>query len=172
MFFINPFIFGGGDFESIATVTTGGSTATATLASIPGIYQHLQVRAFLSASNPQQWINMKPNGSNSAISHRLYGNGSSAAAAAYTTTYHSIIGLTGLSYPTVAIVDILDYASTSKTKTVRVFSGYDENGSGSVEMISHLWNSTSAITSLDFVVATGGNIVSGCSFALYGIKAP
>jgi hypothetical protein len=30
----------------------------------------------------------------------------------------------------VAIIDILDYANTSKNKTVRALSGEDENGAG------------------------------------------
>ena len=49
MFFINPFIFAaGGDFESIATVTVGGGgAASIEFTSIPGTYQHLQIRGII-----------------------------------------------------------------------------------------------------------------------------
>jgi hypothetical protein len=72
-------------------------------------------------------------------------------------------------------MDILDYASTSKNKTLRTFAGGDNNGGGSVDLWSHLWMSTSAITRLTFYAYSQGsasNFGANTRFALYGVKAP
>ena len=68
-----------------------------------------------------------------------------------------------------SIIDILDYASTSKFKTTRVLDGYDANGSGEVIIGSGNWRSTSAITSIT-LGPSSGNMKLYSSFALYGIK--
>jgi hypothetical protein len=73
----------------------------------------------------------------------------------------------------VGIIDILDYASTSKNKTVRALSGGDQNGDGGgqgISLNSGLWMSTSAITQIDFTTTGAGNYDSSTKFALYGIK--
>jgi hypothetical protein len=165
---LGSLILPGGAMESIATVTVGSGVSTATLSAIPSTFQHLQVRLNMA---PQGWMNIRPNGTAPVITHRLYGDGSSAGAASYSTTYNGIVTFPSTTYRTVAIVDILDYASTSKTKTLRVFAGMDENGAGSVELISHLYNSTTAITSLDFVLALGGSLGQSGAISLYGLRS-
>jgi hypothetical protein len=67
-------------------------------------------------------------------------------------------------------MDILDYTSANKNKTVRMLSGVDNNGTGSILFTSILWmNSTDAISSIRFTVNTG-NFAEFSKFALYGIK--
>lgn len=165
-----------GAFESIATATGTGSSDTITFTSIPGTYQHLQIRciAFGSVAN-QNTMLLRINsdsGSNYAR-HNLRGNGSSAAASGSAST--SFIGIGGVTnnldstYPMVAIVDIHDYASTSKNKTVRSLGGIDYNGSGEITLQSGVWLSTSAVTSIS-IVTPGQNFTTNSTFALYGIK--
>jgi hypothetical protein len=71
------------------------------------------------------------------------------------------------------VVDILDYASTSKNKTIRTLSGADINGAGGdLRLSSGLWFATpAAITSIT-LYANGGSsdFAQYSSFALYGIK--
>jgi hypothetical protein len=69
----------------------------------------------------------------------------------------------------VMIVDVADYASTTKNKTLRIFSSHDQNGSGEVWLNSGLFNSTAAITSIQ-INAQGGNWTTASQFSLYGIK--
>jgi len=69
----------------------------------------------------------------------------------------------------VSILDIIDYADTSKYKTVRGFSGSDRNGAGNIFLISGLWLSTSAISTIT-LTADGTNWTTSTTFALYGIK--
>jgi hypothetical protein len=66
------------------------------------------------------------------------------------------------------VIDILDYASTTKNKTTRTFLGYLADGRQSVSLSSGAWFSTSAITS--FNLRSNANIVSGSRFSLYGIR--
>ncbi len=161
-------------FESIATVNGTGSSGTITFSSIPSTYKHLQIR-FLAFSSTAGWtMTMTANGASgtSYARHLLYGNGSSvstssAANAAEITISQQVEGVR-TSEGTAGIVDILDYASTTKNKTIRTLSGMDRNGNGEIDLSSGLYNSTTAISSLSFII--GGNFTSNAQFALYGIK--
>jgi hypothetical protein len=75
-------------------------------------------------------------------------------------------------------IDILDWNSTSKTKVSRCLSGFFESASAvngysaaRLYLTSHLWNSTSAITSLTLDQNLGDNFVQGSRFSLYGVTA-
>lgn len=162
-------------FESIATVTINSGTQSSILfTSIPSGYKHLQVRILglttASLIQPQ----MRFNGDSSATytRHSLYGDGTVAAAYGAASVNQIVVG--GLSvgmdatYPYVCVIDILDYASTSKNKTVRSLSGSDKNGSGEIGLHSGAWLSTSAVTSISIISAGTYNTYS--NFALYGIK--
>ena len=183
-FLINPFAFlaAGGDFESIATVSVGGGGASSIeFTSIPGTYQHLQVRGISagirSDGNPGWWtVNVEFNGDtgNGAL-HQLYGTGSAAAAYGATSTKPGFASTTGYSSVsttmTASVVDILDYANTSKNTTVRSLTGADRNGAGNISIYSGLWISTSAVTSMKLLPDNCTGWHQHTTFALYGIKA-
>jgi predicted patatin/cPLA2 family phospholipase len=68
------------------------------------------------------------------------------------------------------VIDILDYADTNKFKTTRTLNGVSSNASSAIDyifLVSGLWRSTSAITS---ITLTGNNFAQYSHFALYGIK--
>ena len=168
-------------YESIATVTVGsGGSSTVTFSSIPGTYAHLQVR-YVARSGRARTANgslyIQLNGNYLTASHRLFGTTTASADAASggldngggqlfvpgSTAAASIFGP--------GVIDILDYASTNKTKVYRALNGDDLNGEGYAAISSGLWNSTSAITSITFGSVDGGtNIPQYSTFALYGIK--
>jgi len=182
-FLINPFTFAvaGGDFESIATVTVGsGGASSVTFSDIPSTYQHLQVRAITRFDTPDTGTyNMRFNGTGEAStdyrSHRLTGTGASVAAAAWAQGKHIYLGTFGAGASSIfgaTIIDVLDYASTSKYKTVRCFSGCDVNGSGGlVQLQSGLYMSTSAVTSI-LLNEPSVSWQQHSTFALFGVKAP
>jgi hypothetical protein len=164
---------GGASYESIASATGTGSSGTITFSSIPSDYKHLQIRG-TSYDGTGFSVRMRFNGdtgSNYAW-HRLTGTGASATAGgAASETDISIINTNGntSSYPASLIVDIHDYASTTKNKTSRTFTGLDENNTnGEVSLRSGLWQSTAAITSIS--ILTNGNFTNLTKLALYGIK--
>lgn len=168
-------------YESIATQTvTSGSTATLTFSSIPTTFAHLQLRCFGvytgSTSSADDWY-IQFNSDTTAVydTHNLYGNGSTATATADTTsggirpTMFNRGATNGIS---IAIMDILDYTSTSKQKTLRALGGFDNNGSGTVGLSSGLWRPSSivAINRID-VKNAAGNFLPNTHVALYGVKA-
>lgn len=168
-FFAKPAAGGGASFESIATVTAGGSTITFT--SIPSTYKHLQIRiSGTLAANGDGVIRFNNDTTNTNYTtHQLYGTGSSVASdylvnTSYPPYYDPGVG-TGVTY--VNVMDILDYSDTNKNKTIRTLVGWDNNGTGRVGLCSNSWMSTSAINRIDF---TNRNYNSGTIIALYGIK--
>ena len=173
----NP-AFNPSSYESIASATPSG-TNTLTFSSIPSTYKHLQIRylSIFTVANVQ--IRMGFNGdygtSSNYTRHYLYGDGSAAGAAgnaSYPFTYakQDINGVS-TTYPWVGIIDIIDYASSTKYKTTRVFCGGDGNsaGTGDIQLNSGLWQDTTAINSITLQLSSG-NYSSGSTFALYGIK--
>jgi len=177
-FLLNPFAFAvaGGDFESIATVTVGGGgAAEIEFTSIPSTYQHLQIRAVMRTNTTgQDFPGLQFNGSNIDRMHFLYGSGSAAESSTDTGNYYGVIPKSNDTANAfgVAIIDILDYASTSKNKVARYFWGYDTNGGGQVGLSSTLRVTTSAITSLKLITFYGTSYAEHCTAALYGVKAP
>jgi hypothetical protein len=179
------FASGGGaatNFYSIATQTVGAGGATSiTFSSIPSSYTHLQLRYSSLASQLGQNFVMRFNGDSTTsyfAGHRLTGDGTTAAAGAYSTDNGIILsngaGSNALANaPVSGIMDILDYTNTNKNKTLKMLFGFDTNSAGSglnyqdISLQSGLWMNTSAISS---IVLTSATINQYSTFALYGVK--
>ena len=163
-------------FESIQTVTVGaGGSATVTFSSIPSTYTHLQIRGIARNATENNLFFLRINsdsGSNYSY-HRLTGNGSAASAdgsATQTGLFQFGRSPSATNVFGLAIYDFLDYANTSKYKTVRGLQGYDDNSGGSINMVSGLWQNTSAITSISITMNSSLLFSEYTQFALYGIK--
>lgn len=178
---LGSLILPGGAFESIATVTVGsGGASSIEFTSIPGGFQHLQIRMIGRTTNSGSTRHrLRINGdttSSSYSAHLLEGEGV-AASASGAANFGKAIG-SGVSSSTdtanvfvASVIDILDYASTSKNKTVRAISGSDTNGAGTIGIWSSGWFSTSAVTSL-LLYWDSGNFAQHSTAALYGLRAP
>ena len=165
-----------GAYDSLATANGNGSTATITFTGIPSDYKHLQVRVLARVTAGGEDLTLRFNGDTGTnyTRHRLTGSGTAAAAAGNaSTTGITTLGSAGMPSATstyaVSIMDILDYANTSKYKTVRMLSGQDSNGSGGVDFTSGVWMNTAAVTSLT-IYANSSTFPTASSFALYGVK--
>lgn len=161
-------------YESIATQSVGSATAFVDFTSIPSTYKHLQLRMIGFTTN-NFGIRFNSDSSSAYTYHRIVGDGSTAFADGASSTGRTLAtfgaGNTTTTYPTVAVVDILDYLSTNKTKTLRSLSGNDNNGSGEIKFYSNLWTATpAAINSIRVLIENGSNIGANSHFALYGIK--
>jgi hypothetical protein len=170
---------GGTAFESIATATSSGSSATLTFSSIPSTYSSLQIRFISKPASSGGAIRMQMNGitTNTYWYHYLIGVGTAAAGSSGSAT-NGIFVMDNLTAPVtdifgVGIIDIHDYASTAKLKTIRSFSGVDDNSSANGNEIQ-LWSgtngATTAVSSITFANTSGQNFASGTTFSLYGIK--
>ena len=171
-----------GAYDALATTTLSATTASVTFASIPSGYKHLQIRAIAknaSTNTGYDYVHAVFNGDTSA-SYTLintYGNGSSVGV---------VGGSNGLAFARcgilaqngttsifgVSVIDILDYGSATKHKTVRSLAGQDANTNdtnGVVYQYGAGWHNTSPITSIQ-LLPVGASFVALSSFALYGVK--
>lgn len=165
-------------YESIATATGTGSSTTINFNSIPSGFKHLQIRGIVQevGTGTTGVLRVRFNsdtGSNYAY-HTLSGDGATATASGNATVTFMNVANTSRnsSYADTLgsfVIDILDYGSTSKYKTLRSTYGVDLNGSGISGIQSGLWQSTSAITSIDLYAASL-NLSTKSTIALYGIK--
>jgi len=164
-----------GAFESIATASLSGVN-TATFSSIPATYKHLQIRYHgLSASGATPNLELNGDTGSNYRYHGLYGSAGAVAAGGSLNTYYNIdLGNYGGSsiYPEVIIIDLIDYASTTKLKTLRSFFGNDRNSASlnDVGLSSCLWLDTTAINEIRIYTSGAGNWSAGATVALYGIK--
>jgi len=168
----------------IQRVNGTGSSGSITFSSIPQTYQHLQVRIIsrdTTATNADIPLNLRlgngsiDTGANYAR-HYLEGNGTSVSASgvASASTIQMIRASAGggstANIHGVSIIDIHDYTSTTKNKTVRSFNGVDfNNANGALGLTSGLWMSTSAVNTLRVYLSTG-SFTTSTSIALYGYK--
>jgi hypothetical protein len=171
---------GAGAYESIATVTvSAGGSSSVTFSSIPSTYVALQVRYMprISTSDTAEntWLRFNGDTGSNYTYHFLDGNGSSASANGAVSQTRILAGRAGAANSGsnifgVNILDIHDYASTSKYKTARILGGIDRNGDGNIRLDSGLWLNTAAITSLTILPTTANSFVEYSVFSLYGIK--
>jgi hypothetical protein len=170
-------------FESIASATGTGSSGTITFSSVPSTYQHLQLRILgkdtYNATNVSALkITFNSVGGSSYSSHNLYVYDGVIYADAYTSRGDIYIGYGMPQSPAgksntfgAAIIDIHDYASTTKNKTVRAFMGSETNAQAdsAIALSSGLFMNTSAISSISISIETlYWN--SSSTIALYGIR--
>jgi hypothetical protein len=168
-------------FQSIATATGNGSSSSITFSSIPSTYTHLQVRGICRSSGAggQLYIRLNGNAGTNYSYHQFFGDGTGVSAnvtgSSSTVIYYA--DWPASTQPAncylAQIIDVIDYTSTSKNKTVRILAGYDNNGDitsqyGRSVMASGAFYNTSAITSLSIVANAAFDTTS--TFALYGIK--
>ena len=170
-------------YESIATVTVGsGGSSSISFSSIPSTYKHLQIRGILrgSRASGNDILGIQFNGDTTSSnygSHRLIGDGASAAASFQATSTYSSTWASDMPAASATanifngvFIDVLDYTNTSKNKVGRSLGGYDANGSGDMYFGSQLWLSTSAVTSITLVPVFGSGFAQYSTFALYGVK--
>ena len=159
-------------YDSIQTVTASGGETSLSFSSIPSTYKHLQIRCITSDASNAVVVMQYNNDTGANYSwHSMYGNGGSAGAAQGSSANYMYFLFSSVvaSVYGASVVDILDYASTAKYKTLRSLSGSDENGSGNLTIHSGLWQSTSAINAIK-IFPEAGNFRQYTQFALYGIR--
>ena len=171
-------------YDSLATYTVPSGGISSITFSVSGItnYSHLQIRYIardVSSTNDGNSAVLRFNldsGSN-YVRHYLLGDGSSTPAG-------SVQNLTGIDGGLIqggggtatcysaGVIDILDYNSSTKYKTVRSLSGNNTNSSSAVNYVefeSGLWLNTSAINSID-ISCNGGNLAQYSQFSIYGVR--
>ena len=162
----------GTSFESIQTIDVTSAVTSVTFTSIPATFTHLQIRMYTKDNTGLASQSIRINGDSGAnyAYHRLYGQSASVNASDVASNTFAITGISDAQFGS-GIMDFLDYKNTNKYKTIRSFSGFDNNGTGWVGLWSGLWMNTDAIT--DIQIMTGflsQSWTQYSKFALYGIK--
>jgi hypothetical protein len=168
-------------YESIATVVGTGSATSLSFNSISADYKHLQIRGIGRTVNSagslrDVLIRFNSDTGSNYVFHTLQGDGSSATSngnTAQTSIIWDNVPDAGFTANCMNgfILDIHDYASTTKNKTTRAFYGFDSNlgtTANRLSLRSGLWLSTSAITSI--TVSCTVAFATSFQLALYGIK--
>jgi hypothetical protein len=152
------------------TVPAGGAAGAVFITNIPQNFTHLQFRLMTRSANTGQNAGTYTIGN---TFHQMYGDGATVTNYAVTGVSNGIFNTVGNSATAnvycPAIIDILDYSSTTKTKVIKITDGYDSNGAGIVELFSILVNSTAAISGIFFDVG-GSGYAQFSRFDLYGIS--
>jgi len=169
-------------YESIETLNGTGSSTSFTFSSIPQTFQHLQIRGYAMAvggGTARDYVRVHVNGTTSSIytNHWVYvANATVTVQSDNTNTKmygNSARGGTQFSSNDVGvmIIDIHDYASTTKNKTFYMHSGWAPNSAPNMycQLGSGMPLTTSAITSIT-LGNDNNNFATNSQWALYGIK--
>lgn len=160
----------------------GSNAASITFTSIPQTYKHLQLRytAQIFESSSVATLRMSVNGDTASNwgRHYLRGAGNAVGSTGTTNTNFDMdLMLMPDDYGTNAnifaggIIDILEYANTSKNKVVRAIGGNPYTGTyRGVGLHSGVWLNTAGITSITLSTNNSGSypLKSGSRFSLYG----
>lgn len=171
------------NFFFIASVTASGGETSLSFTSIPSTYKHLQVRVIYrdtasAVGAATATVNFNNDSGANYAFHQVRGNGSTVNAFSYTSRNNmsmqdfGILAGSGTNIFGAGIMDIVDYASTSKYKTAKMFGGQNANSSSTsyeMSISSGVWMSTSAITSMTFGAGYTA-FAAGSTFSLYGVN--
>lgn len=168
-----------GDYQLLETQVIASTVTTVDFLNLDlySDFNHLQLRASArssvsSTSLENARLRINSSSANYAY-HNIDSNGDSVlanslATQAYIELFDCLPGLNATAgvYGNF-IIDILDFKSTSKNKTVKALTG-GSLAETAVTFTSGFLNSTSPMTTLSFFSAAG--ITAGSRFSLYGIK--
>jgi len=159
---------------AIATTTLSSASANITFSSIPATYTDLRliVTGTESTTISKRIQFNSDTGTNYSYT-RINGNGTTAASQRGTSEgtgirYASDQYGDSASIPMFTAFDIFSYAG-STYKTILAATSSDQNGGGYVQRTVGLWRSTSAITTVSLVFASGATWDAGSTATLYGI---
>jgi hypothetical protein len=167
------------DYELIESQILTGTEASVTFSNLntySSSFKHLQIRAVARTAGSYSDIAFivrlnGDTGSNYSV-HYLVGNGSSVSSVgAASNTSMNFYGIAGNSQASgvfgAGIIDILDYSSTTKNKTLRAITG---TGATKISLGSGAYFNTAAITSVNIAAEGTGSWLAGSRFSIYGIK--
>lgn len=168
----------GPSYDLISSTILSSTATTISFSSIPSDYKHLQIRAVLRGtgnSYVQTTLRARLNSDtgNNYSSHTLTASGG-AAGSTYSGATDYMVAANILDSSVsgtwcAAIIDLTDYVSTTKNKTLRSLNGIvDNNIATRMTLASSHWRNTSAITAISLFSSI--DFAIGSRFSLYGIK--
>jgi hypothetical protein len=165
-------------YTLIESQVLGSSAASVTFSAIPATYTDLVLRYSARNDGTTTILGVQFNG-DTATNYSttiLRGSGSAASSLSYNTTRTQLFEQDGIEPSTMTAntfnsgeIYIPSYLA-SQNKPMSTFTVTEDNSSTAyMSAIANLWRNTAAITSIN-LYSNSGNLVSGSSFYLYGIK--
>ena len=169
----------GSAYEIAQYTVPSGGISMVTFA-VPSDYRHIEIQGSARChTNTDRNLRMYINGDTTNSNYRqhwMFGNRSSVYSEnnqiAPQIGYVPMSGDTAEIFGTVT-ASILDYNSTTKVKTVKVLSGFDNNSGGSSLVMlgsAAYFANTNPVTSLSIAMSNGSNLAQHSSFTLIGYK--
>ena len=154
-------------YEPIATTTLGSTASSVTFSSISGSYTDLVLITAAKYTTGSSHIRLQYNSDtgNNYSATAIYGDGAGAFSSRTSNTSSIAIARAGSEFG-VGITHIQNYSNTTTYKTAIYRTSQDNDVFGRVG----LWGNTAAINSIKYQIDSG-NIQSGSTFTLYGIKS-
>ena len=164
-----------GDYVRLETTILGTAAASVTFSNLAtySAYKHLEIRMVTGHTNSggsSVIMRFNSDTGNNYARHGLAGGSSTVTASAATSTSGIIVGIHTDSTTSnfgASVVSVLDFGSTSKTKTARALIGVTTEG---IRLVSGFRNNTEAITSITLLDIQGFNFRAGSRFSLYGLR--
>ena len=153
-------------YVALANITLSSNQSQVTFSSIPNTFRDLILVSRNSNTLADQVINYRYNNDTGANypSVRMFNSGTTPVSDLNTPPE---LGYSNTQNTSVA--QIFDYAQTDKHKISLTRWG-NADGTSYVQAYSTRWTNTAAIHTI-FITTNGGQIASGSTFALYGIRA-
>jgi hypothetical protein len=161
-------------FDSIATQTLASNTTNITFSSIPSTYKDLHLRYVAKNVNSgltDVGLTFNDDGGGNYSKSWIF---SFDGAGPYESGNDSAISLgytvgNDTSVYGAGLIDIPDYAVTTKNKTITYLTGNEKSSGNTTTLIigAGQWRNTAAISSITISCAT---FATGSRFELYGIK--
>ena len=172
---------GAGAYDLLATTAVVSDVSSVTfdnLDTLASDYKHLQIRLVARSSRPDGTVSglnirMNNDSTNSYASHWIEakpGNVTSQNSTSRDNMFAGIIPGNTAATPAFgpAVIEILDFASSSKNTTIKCISGMSDTGER-LEYHNGLFANTAAITEIQ-LYTSGQNFLGNSRFSLYGIK--
>ena len=161
-------------YEAIATVTLDSDEANVEFTSIPATYTDLVVlvSARLVRATNGGALNVNFNGSSANLSARnMWGNGSTASSG----TDAALVALIPGGNTTASVFSnfqlyVPNYAGSTNKSWSSDFVSENNATAGYDGFVAGLWSQTTAINAIKFIDNSAGDLLSGSTFYLYGIK--
>ena len=169
-----------GAYDSLANTAITTGTASLTWSGIPAGYKHLQIRYYArfnltsDTGSPSFQFN-GDTGANYSF-HQIYGDGAGNTGATGNASQTRLSAAqiasdnVAANYFGAGYINILDYGSTVKNKTMDSFGGWTVVTNSLINYRSGVWLSTAPITSITIFPTASGNWLQYSNFALYGVK--
>jgi len=165
-------------YEKIATSTLGSAAASVTFSSISGSYTDLVLvinNFYSTSSNPYISLQFNSDTTSNYSSTHLEGNGSAASSNRFTSDTLMYFGYNVASSTTpsngMAVINIMNYANTTTFKTVLGRVGIINGTVPGTSVTVGLWRKAPEAINSILIRQNAGNLPSGCTFTIYGIKS-